>query len=212
MTPGAGTAEIISAADKAAGLRLARMFRGVAREGEAHKIPVPDAARIAAAADVELGEIYGKEKVKEASEFAGRKVRTGNRGYDLTLDLPKSVSVLWVLADPATAARIEAAFTALVRETVSVVERWVGYGLAGHHGDGEQAQRVESSGLLGWVMWHHTARSVAGQVPDPHLHAHVVIANMTRCDDGKWRTVTAGGRDLAPGRVAAAREEHHGLF
>ena len=195
-TPGANVAEAISAADKVAGLRLARMIRGVAREGEAHKIPVHDAARIARAAGLELDEIYGKEKVKEASGFAGRTVRTGNRGYDLTLDLPKSVSVLWALADPATAARIEAAFTASVRETVRAVEQWAGYGLAGHHGDGEQAQRVESSGLLGWMMWHHTARPVAGQTPDPHLHAHVVIANMTRCDDGKWRTVAAGGRDL----------------
>jgi len=194
--PGNTTLEAISAADKAAGLRLARMTRGVAREGEAHKIPVRDAARIARAAGLELGDIYGKEKVKEASGFADRKVRTGNRGYDLTLDLPKSVSVLWALADPVLAARIEAAFTASVRETLSVVERWAGYGLAGHHGDGERALRVESSGLLGWIMWHHSARQVAGQAPDPHLHAHVVIANMTRCDDGKWRTIAAGGRDL----------------
>jgi conjugative relaxase-like TrwC/TraI family protein len=193
---GNGRAETIAAADKAAGLRLARVTRGVAKEGEAHKIPVRDAARIARAAGIELDSIYGKEKVKEVSRFAGRTVRTGNRGYDLTLDLPKSVSVLWALADPATAARIEAAFTASVRETVTVVERWAGYGLAGHHGDGERARRVESSGLLGWVMWHHTARPVAGQVPDPHLHAHVVIANMTRCEDEKWRTVAAGGRDL----------------
>jgi hypothetical protein len=146
-TPVAGRAEAISAADKMAGLRLARMTRGVAKEGEAHKIPVSDAARIARAAGLELDEIYGKEKVKQASEFAGRKVRTGNRGYDLTLDLPKSVSVLWALADPVLAARIEAAFTAAVRETVSVVEQWAGYGLAGHHGDGERAVRVESSGL-----------------------------------------------------------------
>jgi conjugative relaxase-like TrwC/TraI family protein len=145
---------------------------------------------------LKLGEIYGQEKVKEVSRFAGRTVRTGNRGYDLTLDLPKSVSVLWALADPATAARIEAAFTASVRETVTVVERWAGYGLAGHHGDGERAMRVEGAGLLGWIMWHHTARPVAGHAPDPHLHAHVVIANMTRCEDGKWRTVAAGGRDL----------------
>lgn len=146
------TAEAIAAADNAAGLRLARAIRGVAKEGEAHKIPVQDAARIARAAGLELADIYGKEKVKEASRFADRKVRTGNRGYDLTLDLPKSVSVLWALADPALSARIEAAFTAAVRETLTVVEGWAGYGLAGHHGDGERAVRVEGAGLLGWIM------------------------------------------------------------
>ncbi|TDD05861.1 hypothetical protein E1294_49300 [Nonomuraea diastatica] len=33
--------------------------------------------------------------------------------------------------------------------------------------------------------------------PDPHLHAHVTIANMVRGrDDGKWSAIGAGGRDI----------------
>ncbi|GAA2788919.1 relaxase domain-containing protein [Nonomuraea dietziae] len=45
-------------------------------------------------------------------------------------------------------------------------------------------------------MWHRTARPVDGQAPDPHLHAHVAIANMVRGLDGRWSAIGAGGRDI----------------
>ncbi|WP_431903781.1 relaxase domain-containing protein [Nonomuraea sp. bgisy101] len=32
--------------------------------------------------------------------------------------------------------------------------------------------------------------------PDPHLHAHVTIADMVKGKDGKWSAIGAGGRDI----------------
>ncbi|MEE2041551.1 MobF family relaxase [Nocardiopsis sp. CT-R113] len=190
--------------------RFARLVRGLARDGEGHRAPIKDLRPIAAAAGVDLDVLYDAEVLAVAREHADAKVRLGNRGYDLVLNMPKSVSVLYGLADPATAARIEELYLRAVSETVDAVQGWCAYGVAGHHGDGRTAERVDSSGLLGTVTLHRTARPVDGQVGDPHLHAHVMIANMVRCDDGQWRTVASGGRDLhrhvqAAGEMAKAR-------
>jgi conjugative relaxase-like TrwC/TraI family protein len=90
-----------------------------------------------------------------------------------------------------------------VVETVAAVESWTAYAMRGHHGDGASAVRIATSGLLGWTMTHQTARPVDGQHPDPHLHAHVSIANMVKGADGKWSTVAAGGKDLHRHALAA---------
>ncbi|GAA0829104.1 MobF family relaxase [Streptosporangium amethystogenes subsp. fukuiense] len=124
------------------------------------------------------------------------RVRVGNRGYDLTLDVSKSVSLLHALSGPEVGVAVETVFADSVVETIAAVQEWVAYGQRGHQGDDELAERIASSGLLGWVMWHQTARPVDGQAPDPHLHAHVLIANMVRGVDRRWSAVAAGGRDL----------------
>ncbi|MEZ7132682.1 MobF family relaxase [Nonomuraea sp. AD125B] len=190
--------------------RAGRLIRGVEREGEAHSIPVGDAERLAAAAGLDLDGLYEPDPLGQARAHRDARVQVGNRGYDLTLDLPKSVSVLYGLADPELAGGIEDAFAEAVADTVTAVEEWAGYGMRGHHGDGKRAERVAGTGLLGWVMWHRAARPVRGQAPDPHLHAHVVIANMLRGKDGTWSTLGAGGRDLhrhvqAAGTLVQAR-------
>ncbi|GAA2301927.1 hypothetical protein GCM10010149_59030 [Nonomuraea roseoviolacea subsp. roseoviolacea] len=190
--------------------RAGRLERGVEREREAYSIPVGDADRVAAAAGLDLDALYEPERLEEARAYRGERVQVGNRGYDLTLELPKSVSVLYGLADPALAAGIEDAFAAAVYETAAAVEQWAGYGMRGRHGDGKRAERIASTGLLGWVLWHRAARPVGGQVPDPHLHAHLIIANMLRGTDGKWSTLGAGGRDVhrhvqAAGTLVQAR-------
>ncbi|MGV9387330.1 MobF family relaxase [Nonomuraea sp. NPDC003707] len=134
----------------------------------------------------------------------------GNRGYDLTLDLPKSVSVLYGLADDELARGIEDAFAQAVYDTVAAVEVWAGYGIRSEKGEGKTGTRVEGTGLSGWIMWHSSARPVQGQVGDQHLHAHVMFANMVRAVDGTWGVFGDGGRDLlrhdkAAGTLVQAR-------
>jgi len=63
--------------------------------------------------------------------------------------VPKSVSVLYGLVDEATAAAIEAEYLGAVTDAVRALEGWAGYGVSGHHGDGQVAARVESSGSWG---------------------------------------------------------------
>jgi conjugative relaxase-like TrwC/TraI family protein len=191
--------------------RYGRLQRGVAREQTrtdgpeggrpdvdtvAHRAPVGDLQRVADAAGITLDDLYAADELAAAREHADARVVVGNRGYDLTLDLPKSYSVLTAMADPETAAELEDVYLDAVRETVGAVQQWAGYGMRGHHGDGVRAQRVDGTGLLGWMTVHRTARPVAGQAPDPHLHAHLTFVNMVRGTDGRWSTIGAGGRDL----------------
>ncbi|HKT00696.1 MAG TPA: MobF family relaxase, partial [Rugosimonospora sp.] len=176
--------------------RYARLLRGLARERDAHKVPVAELDRIAAAAGVDLADVYAPEDLALARKHAAARVRVGNRGYDLTLDLPKSYSVLVGLAPAGLARHLEDAYLDAVRETVTAMEGWAGYGMRGHHGNGHRATRVQGTGLLGWMTVHRTARPVAGAPPDPHLHAHLTLLNMVRGDDGQWSAVGAGGRDI----------------
>ncbi|MEV4364567.1 MobF family relaxase [Nonomuraea sp. NPDC049625] len=190
--------------------RAGRLARGVEREGAAHQIPIGDAERLAKVAGVELADVYTADRLQAARAHRKARVRVGNRGYDLTLDLPKSVSVLYGLADDELARGIEDAFAQAVYDTVAAVEVWVGYGIRGEKGEGKTGTRVEGTGLSGWIMWHSSARPVQGQVGDPHLHAHVMFANMMRAVDGTWGVFGDGGRDLlrhdkAAGTLVQAR-------
>ncbi|WP_327581620.1 relaxase domain-containing protein [Nonomuraea sp. NBC_00507] len=177
--------------------RAARMARGIARQGEAHLMPIKDIEQLASAAGIDLAQLCSARSLAYARKWRDARVRIGNRGYDLTLDIVKSVSVLYGLADREFAAELEDVFAAAVTETVAAVETWAAYGQRGHQGDGQLAERADSTGLLGWVMWHRTARPVGSSAPDPHLHAHVTIANMVRGrDDRRWSAIAAGGRDI----------------
>ncbi|MFI9553167.1 MobF family relaxase [Nonomuraea endophytica] len=187
---------LLSGRPKAAA-RAAQLVRGVARQGQAHLIRIHDVEQLAAAAGLDLAPVHDAKDLAFARRWRDAMVRVGNRGYDLTLDVTKSVSVLYGLADPVFAAAIGDVFASAVAETVAAVEGWTGYGQRGQQGSGKLAARTPSTGLLGWVLWHRTARPVDGQVPDPHLHAHVQIANLVRsAEDGRWSAVAAGGRDL----------------
>ncbi|MFH8642289.1 MobF family relaxase [Streptomyces goshikiensis] len=177
--------------------RFARAERGIVRDGEGHVLPIVDVERIAAAAGLDLVALYGEGVIASALEWRGTHVDVGLRGVDVTAELAKSVSVAFGLADEATAAAMEQDFLDSINEAVvEVLEPAAAYGMAGHHGDGERAQRVESSGLMGWVTLHRSARPVDASPGDPHLHAHINIAHMVRCEDEKWRAPGAGGEDF----------------
>ncbi|WP_037632851.1 MobF family relaxase [Streptomyces erythrochromogenes] len=200
--------------------RFARAERGILRDGETHLLPLADAERLAAAAGLALDDLYGADTVAEARKWMRHHVDVGLRGVDITLDLPKSISAAYGLADAELARGIEEDWLASVTEAVHALEEWAAYGMAGHHGDGRQAERVETSGLIGWTTLHRSARPVDGSPGDPHLHVHVNIAHMAKCVDGKWRTIAGGGEDLhryahlineiAEGRLRARLTETYG--
>ncbi|MGW8529106.1 MULTISPECIES: MobF family relaxase [Nocardiopsidaceae] len=190
--------------------RFARLEKGLVRDGQGHRAPVAELEAIAEAAGVDPGRVWEASDLERARAHGDDRVRVGNRGYDLVLNMPKSVSLAFALSDEKTAAQVEEIYLESVRETVADVEGWVAYGLSGHHGDGERAQRVEAIGFAASITLHRSARPVQGQMGDPHIHAHVMIPNMVQCADGKWRTLAAGGRDLhrhvaVAGELAKAR-------
>ncbi|MEI2713917.1 MAG: MobF family relaxase [Nocardioides sp.] len=120
----------------------------------------------------------------EAEEAAGG-VRQAVAGFDLTFSVPKSVSVLWGVADAATQERIAEAHHAAVADVLAFFEREVAATRAGvSDGDGAVAQ-VDVAGVAAVAYDHYDSR--AG---DPQLHTHVVVSNKVLTPmDGRWRSL-----------------------
>ena len=101
--------------------------------------------------------------------------------FDVTLRPPKSVSLLYGLGDPATAAQVRVAHDAAVGAAIGFLEAQAAFTRRGRGG----AERVPVTGLVAAGFAHRTSR--AG---DPLLHTHLVIANAAQAvDDGRWRTL-----------------------
>ena len=90
---------------------------------------------------------------------------------DLTWSAPKSVSVLFAVADSDTSAALLEAHERAVDEALGYLEREACFTRRGHGG----AERVRGDGLIAASYRHRMSR--AG---DPQLHTHLVLANMTR--------------------------------
>lgn len=101
-------------------------------------------------------------------------------GFDLCLSAPKSVSIVWAVADEATrtevrrahAASVEAALSYLQNQ--SVIRR-------GHRG----IERVPA-GLVVALFEHSTSRAV-----DPQLHTHALVMNAAVAEDGRFGALDA---------------------
>ncbi|UNZ21840.1 relaxase domain-containing protein [Streptomyces sp. 891-h] len=156
---------------------------------------VREAVAMAKAAGLAPEDVWDEEEIK-AALLEGR-VQVGNFGADVTLDLSKSKSAFLAYAPEEIAAQVEGIYTAAGRESIGALERWTAYAMRGHHGDGDEAGTVETSGFSGWMMVHRAARPVDGApYGDPHFHLHFTLANMVKGTDGKWSTMASGGRDL----------------
>lgn len=120
----------------------------------------------------------------EAEETAAG-ARQAVAGFDLTFSVPKSVSVLWGVADAATQQRIVEAHHAAVADVLDFFEREVAAtrtGLADR--DGAVAQ-VDVAGVAAVAYDHYDSR--AG---DPQLHTHLVVANkVLTLLDKRWRSL-----------------------
>ena len=96
------------------------------------------------------------------------------QGWDLVFGAPKSVSLLACAGGGAAAGTVRLAFRQAVADAFSVLEQraaWV-Y---------RQGGREKAGGLVAGAFEH-----VSGGPDQPHLHAHVVLANLGRRGDGHW--------------------------
>jgi conjugative relaxase-like TrwC/TraI family protein len=109
--------------------------------------------------------------------------RTKVAAFDLTFSAPKSVSVLFAIADERTSAALLDAHRHAVAAAFAYVEREACFTRRGRNG----VDRVRGDGFLAAAYRHRLSR--AG---DPQLHTHVVVANMTRAD-GRWTSLEAHG-------------------
>jgi conjugative relaxase-like TrwC/TraI family protein len=102
-------------------------------------------------------------------------------GLDLTFSAPKSVSVLFAIADDKTSGALCAAHELAVDAGLAYLEREACWTRRGHAG----VCRVRGEGLIAASYRHRMSR--AG---DPQLHTHVVLANMTLAD-GRYTALDA---------------------
>lgn len=105
--------------------------------------------------------------------------------YDLTFCAPKSVSLLAALAPDDVAANVRAGHDEAVAAAIGYVERRAA-AVRGEPG----ARRVPApvSGLVAAAFVHRVSRAL-----DPHLHTHVVVANLGAGPDGRWRALDGRG-------------------
>jgi conjugative relaxase-like TrwC/TraI family protein len=95
-------------------------------------------------------------------------------GWDLVMAAPKSVSLLASGGTALTAARLRTSYRMAVADTVSTLEAraaWVQTGGA----------QVASEGVVAAAFEH-----VANDAGQPHLHTHVVLANLGASGPGRW--------------------------
>ncbi len=119
----------------------------------------------------------GKELVHKANGYDDRRA-----AWDATFNAPKSVSIQ---ALAGTDARLIEAHRNAVTRALAELEQCA---LSRQHGGSEW---VLTANIVAARFDHIAARPASGADdgfgPDPHLHTHVVIANMTRRPDGEWR-------------------------
>ena len=106
-------------------------------------------------------------------------------GFDLTFRAPKSVGVLWGVAEADVARQVRLGHEAAVAGALGYLEREACRARRGAGG----AVRVKGEGFVAAAFRHRSSR--AG---DPLLHTHVVVANATRGPDGRWTALD--GREL----------------
>ncbi len=110
-------------------------------------------------------------------------------GFDLTFSVPKSVSVAYALADRRVQHLIVTACEAALGETLGWLEREACFVRRGTNkaenreawGEAWGTRRMVARGFVGAAYRHRTSR--AG---DPHLHWHVLVANLAQGIDGRW--------------------------
>lgn len=138
---------------------------------------------------VGLSRLFGEGSDPRSGAPLGRTYDQGNEravaGYALTFSPPKSVSVLWALADEEISGEVLSAHEAAVDSSLSFLEDHAAFTRRGHNG----VLQVDTDGLIGASFVHRTSRAA-----DPQLHSHVLLANKVRTGDGRW--LALDGREL----------------
>ncbi|MGD0394806.1 MAG: MobF family relaxase [Acidimicrobiales bacterium] len=129
----------------------------------------------------DFGEVLGG---RDPGSGRALRAQMGDRsvsGYDLTFCAPKSVSLLHLLAPGEIAGEVGAGHRTAVADAVGYLQR-VATGVRRSR-DG-QVTRLAATGVVAGEFVHRTSRAL-----DPHLHTHLVVANVAQGVDGRWSAV-----------------------
>lgn len=147
--------------------------RGADELGLSGEVTTGDFRSVLRGVDPRSGEVL----VQKASAYDGRRA-----GWDATFNAPKSVSIQALAGGDE---RLTEAHRNAVSRALGELEQ---YALSRQRGGSEW---VVTANIVAARFDHIAARPANGANdgygPDPHLHTHVVIANMTVRPDGAWR-------------------------
>src|SRR6266511_1618783 len=163
---------------------LGTLLRGVNPASKAVlRAPVRERTITVRTLDVERGE--WREEQKRLAPVSG---------YDLVFSCPKSVSLLHALTEDERVRReVSEAHESAWQAALAYLEREACVVRRGKGG----AVREHGEGFVAAAFRHRTSRA-----QDPHLHTHVIVANLTRTADDEWRALD-GEAILKTYRLAA---------
>jgi conjugative relaxase-like TrwC/TraI family protein len=133
--------------------------------------------------------LSGEERAQLVDEIEAEEMAKGSQtataGFDYTFSVPKSVSVLWGVADAGSQALIVDAHHQAVVEVLAMLEREVAVTRAGANARDGASAHHDVVGVAATAYDHWDSR--AG---DPQLHTHVVVSNKVRTVfDCRWRSL-----------------------
>ena len=154
------------------------------------------------------GAALGRPLVADSGGKEGRdagKERQGGvgqvAGYALSFSPPKSVSLLWALAEEAVSAEVRGAHEAAVDAALELLQDHAAFTRRGHAG----AVQADTDGFVAAAFTHRTSRA-----RDPQLHTHVLAsAKLRAATDGAW--LSLDGRELYEVQKAAGLVYKAGL-
>jgi conjugative relaxase-like TrwC/TraI family protein len=121
-------------------------------------------------------------------------------GFDLILAAPKSVSLVAALGDDQHRILFHQSHEQAVQSVIGYLERDA---VRTRRGNTRQA----TTGLVAATFRHCTSAA-----HDPHLHSHLVVANLVHAEDGRWSTLDSRSlyrHGRAAGAVYQATLRHH---
>jgi conjugative relaxase-like TrwC/TraI family protein len=107
--------------------------------------------------------------------------------YDCTYSSPKSVSLLHALGPEDVGTQVRMGHERATEAALGYLERR-GARVRRRPARGEPALSVQSGGFVAAAFLHRTSRA-----PDPHLHTHVLVANLAPGPDGRWSALDGRG-------------------
>ncbi len=119
---------------------------------------------------------------RNGRELTRAQTGTGKRraGWDFTISADKSVSLVALVHGDE---RLIEAHDAAVRRALVEIEARVQ--ARQRHGKDDSLHEDQTTGRMAAATFRHES----SRALDPQLHTHVVIANVTRRDDGQWRAL-----------------------
>jgi conjugative relaxase-like TrwC/TraI family protein len=153
--------------------------------------------------DGPLGPVGFERLLEGRHPRTGRPIGSGRTtvaAFDLTFSAPKSASVLFALGGEDAARRVVAAHAEAVAGALSYLER---HGVTAARRSGTERGVIPTTGVIAGRFTHAVNRN-----GDPHLHSHVVMANLVHGVDGRWSGCDRRGIDAHRQAASAVYESH----